>query len=133
MYRCPPYLRVAHGAPVQCPGVILEVRVGCPHRLHWDRYLGLPSPHSPGGYLYQASHAIPPISLCISVEVLMNIIQSDLTAEDIKYQKGRIQSYIHQHLKVDRMHFPQCFKEKVIKKCINTWSKSENKELMIII
>ena len=37
--------------------------------------------HSPGGFLYQASHAIPPISLCISVEVLMNIIRSDLTAE----------------------------------------------------
>ena len=77
----------------------------------------LPSPglvpgiiaHSPGGFLFQASHAIPPISLCISVEVLMNIIRSDLTAEvtvgvtaspqlsDNGDRGERIRSYIELH------------------------------------
>ncbi|MDX8551777.1 hypothetical protein KHC33_04100 [Methanospirillum sp. J.3.6.1-F.2.7.3] len=61
--------------------------------------------HSPGGFLYQASHAIPPISLCISVEVLMNIIRSDLTAgvtaspqlADKEDRGERIRSYIELH------------------------------------
>ena len=59
--------------------------------------------------MYQASHAIPPISLCISVEVLMNIIRSDLTAEltapmtaspqlaDKEDRGERIRSYIELH------------------------------------
>ncbi|MGV8108904.1 DUF2637 domain-containing protein [Methanospirillum sp.] len=65
--------------------------------------------HSPSGFLYQASHAIPPISLCISVEVLMNIIRSDLTAEvtapvtpspqlaDKEDRGSQIRSYIEMH------------------------------------
>lgn len=65
--------------------------------------------HSPSGFLYQASHAIPPISLCISVEVLMNIIRSDLTAEltthvtaspqpaDKEDRGSQIRSYIELH------------------------------------
>ena len=36
--------------------------------------------HSSTGFLYQASHAFPPISLCVSVKLLMSIIWSDLTA-----------------------------------------------------
>jgi CRP-like cAMP-binding protein len=65
--------------------------------------------HSPGALLDQASHAIPPISLCISVEVLMNIIRSDLTAEvttgvtaspqlsDKEDRGTQIRSYIEMH------------------------------------
>ncbi|MDX8551904.1 hypothetical protein KHC33_04250 [Methanospirillum sp. J.3.6.1-F.2.7.3] len=59
--------------------------------------------------MYLASHAIPPISLCISVEVLMNIIRSDLTAEvtagvtaspqlaDKEDRGSQIRSYIELH------------------------------------
>ena len=36
--------------------------------------------HSSTGFLYQASHAFLPISLCVSVKLLMSIIWSDLTA-----------------------------------------------------
>ncbi|PWR69545.1 MarR family transcriptional regulator [Methanospirillum stamsii] len=59
--------------------------------------------------MYQPSYAIPPISLCISVEVLMNIIRSDLTTElttpvtaspqlaDKEDRGERIRSYIELH------------------------------------
>ncbi|NLV28477.1 MAG: hypothetical protein GXY48_15215 [Methanomicrobiales archaeon] len=57
----------------------------------------------------QLSHAIPPISLCISVELLMSIIRSDLTAEltthvtaspqqaDKEVRAEKIRSYIELH------------------------------------
>lgn len=57
--------------------------------------------HSPEGLLYQASHAIPPISLCISIEVLMSIIRTDLTAApqlaDAENRPDQIREYIQLH------------------------------------
>jgi|GEM_PF-3097765 len=77
--------------------------------------------HSPSGFLYQASHAIPPISLCISVEVLMNIIRSDLTAElttpvtaspqpaDKEDRGSQIRSYIELHPEVTAADIARSF------------------------
>jgi hypothetical protein len=37
--------------------------------------------HSPEGLINQAAHAIPPVALCVSIELLMMTIKSDLTSQ----------------------------------------------------
>ncbi|MBN1165913.1 MAG: DUF2637 domain-containing protein [Methanospirillaceae archaeon] len=78
---------------------------------------GLNIAHAPGGLLEQASHAIPPISLCISVELLMSIIRSDLTADvsaptqlvDKENRADMIRSYIELHPDVTAAEIARSF------------------------
>lgn len=69
--------------------------------------------HSPEGWLYQASHAIPPISLCISIEVLMSIIRSDLTAgpqlAESENRPDQIREYIQLHPEVTAAELAKAF------------------------
>ena len=37
--------------------------------------------HSPENFVARAAHAVPPIALCVSLELLMMILKSDLTRE----------------------------------------------------
>jgi hypothetical protein len=37
--------------------------------------------HSPEDFAARAAHAVPPIALCVSLELLMMILKSDLTRE----------------------------------------------------
>ena len=66
---------------VQCPGVILSSRVGDPHCFLPGSVPWLTSPILLVGICIRLPMRVPPISLCISMEVLMNIIRSDLTNE----------------------------------------------------
>jgi hypothetical protein len=38
--------------------------------------------HSPANFVDQAAHAIPPLALCVSIELLMIIIRSDLRSQE---------------------------------------------------
>ena len=38
--------------------------------------------HSPAELTAQAAHAVPPVALCVSIELLMIIVRSDLTGHD---------------------------------------------------
>jgi len=46
--------------------------------------------HSPENLVARAAHAVPPIALCVSLELLMMILKSDLTRET-KVDEPRIE------------------------------------------
>lgn len=51
--------------------------------------------HSPDGWINQAAHAIPPVSLCVSVELLMMCIKSDLTEQHAQDDQTPCTSDVH--------------------------------------